>query len=341
MQSDFTEDQLIEQTRRRLVGWDAAEVHLQKIEKGGSDRCYYRVSAGGRFRGPATVILMVYTDRRPDNLSFFAATEVLALRKVRTPRVYFHDPGLRLGWMEDLGRLDLWEYRNAAPEERLPLYRDVLGQAAQIHSLRLPDIPDQLRHRLQPPFDESLYRWEQDYFFDHFANNFSALPREEIDRIRQLPEFGDLAAALAQMPRFMVHRDFQSQNVLVREGKTWLIDYQGLRPGRPEYDLASLLYDPYVSLTPDERDDLLAHYLEIRPGDDQWDTNPDILAACCSQRLMQALGAYGNLGLNQDKPAFLAYIPRAVENLLFVLDRHGVLPSLRSLLQIRERNAAA
>jgi aminoglycoside/choline kinase family phosphotransferase len=43
-----------------------------------------------------------------------------------------------------------------------------------------------------------------------------------------------------------VHRDFQSQNIIARSGHAYLIDFQGMRPGLAEYDLASLLFDPYV-----------------------------------------------------------------------------------------------
>jgi hypothetical protein len=124
--------------------------------------------------------------------------------------------------------------------------------------------------------------------------------------------------------------------VIVKDGKTWLIDYQGLRPGRPEYDLASLLYDPYVTLTQEEREDLAAFYLEVRPHDDQWDTNHEIYAACACQRLMQALGAYGFLGLERDKKSFLGHIPSAVANLKYVLSQHNVLPGLADVLELRD-----
>ena len=57
-----------------------------------------------------------------------------------------------------------------------------------------------------------------------------------------------------------MHRDFQSQNIILREGQAYLIDFQGMRPGLAEYDLASLLYDPYVSLTNAERGELKNFY---------------------------------------------------------------------------------
>ena len=76
----------------------------------------------------------------------------------------------------------------------------------------------------------------------------------EIEEIRSSAELAGLIEGLAGEPRRLLHRDFQSSNVMVRDGRPWLIDYQGLRWGVAEYDIASLLYDPYVDLEPSQRD---------------------------------------------------------------------------------------
>ena len=61
--------------------------------------------------------------------------------------------------------------------------------------------------------------------------------------------FVNLAKRLASYRRVLVHRDFQSQNIIVWNEQAYLIDFQGVRPGLPQCDLASLLFDPYVALT--------------------------------------------------------------------------------------------
>jgi len=114
-----------------------------------------------------------------------------------------------------------------------------------------------------------------------------------------------------------MHRDFQSQNILLRNGQAYLIDFQGMRPGLAQYDLASLLYDPYVELTQDEHDELLEHYCSEKPSPDFLET----LRLCAMQRLMQALGAYGFLGLVKDYQHFLQHIPRAVQSLREVVGK--------------------
>ena len=99
--------------------------------------------------------------------------------------------------------------------------------------------------------------------------------------------------------------------------------------------MASLLFDPYVSLARNERDHLWAFYRALREGDDWFETGDEVFARCACQRLMQALGAYGNLALNLGRSEFVRHIPRAVEHLRDVIERFGVLPELLPALSVR------
>ena len=131
-----------------------------------------------------------------------------------------------------------------------------------------------------------MYEWEQNYFLEHFVHGH--LGREAQEHAEAHAALAALRHRLAQLPRCLVHRDFQSQNVLMRRGEAWLVDYQGLRPGLGEYDLASLLFDPYVVLSRSERHDLLSYYAELR-GLNLAELR-DVFYLCAAQRLMQALG---------------------------------------------------
>jgi aminoglycoside/choline kinase family phosphotransferase len=124
-----------------------------------------------------------------------------------------------------------------------------------------------------------------------------------------------------------VHRDFQSQNVLIRGEDAWLVDYQGLRLGLAEYDLATLRYDPYVTLTSEQRACLLQYYAAHR-GLALHDVR-EVFHLCAAQRLMQALGAYANLSRNLGKPHYEQHIPAAVSNLAEVCAAGQGLQELR------------
>ena len=149
--------------------------------------------------------------------------------------------------------------------------------------------------------------------------------------LANLPALKKIAERLATFARVLVHRDFQSQNIILRHGQAHLIDFQGMRPGLAEYDLASLLYDPYVHLTAPERAELLRFYGATAEVDDA--AFAEKFRLCTLQRLMQALGAYAYLGLVKGNRVFLAHIPVALRSLGEVVAAIGGLEPLHAAIQ--------
>jgi len=275
-----------------------------------------------------SLILVRYGEDRPENRHYVAIARFLAEVGVRVPTVHFHDETEGLIVMEDAGDLDLWSFRNASWLERRALYQRTLDEALTLHT-RTHLAPGVGELQVQPVFDAALYRWEQEYFLEHCLGRHFGITAP-IDRTR----LHEIAGELAAEPRCLVHRDFQSQNVIVRDGEVCLIDFQGLRPGLAAYDVASLLLDPYATLSPEEREELLAHYLSglFGPGHTNDPHFRHLYDLCAMQRLMQALGAYGKLGHVDGRTAFLEHIPAAVSSLREVLARVGGLEELRPVL---------
>jgi aminoglycoside/choline kinase family phosphotransferase len=155
-----------------------------------------------------------------------------------------------------------------------------------------------------------------------------------------LPPLGEIAERLAHLPRVLVHRDFQSQNIIMRNSLAYLIDFQGMRPGLAEYDLASLLFDPYVDLSSTERDELICYYREKQAEngriiDGEFD---ETLRLCGMQRLMQALGAYSFLGLVKGHKHFLPHVPAAMTSLAVIVSEIGGLEKLdRTLIELARK----
>jgi hypothetical protein len=178
-----------------------------------------------------------------------------------------------------------------------------------------------MKKHLPAEFNAALYRWEQKYFFQNCLGRYFSVSESRRKELATLPGLREIAKHLASLPRVLVHRDFQSQNIIIRNGQAYLIDFQGMRPGLAEYDLASLLYDPYVDLTETERAELIAYYrdLQLKNGitvDGDFDLR---LRLCAMQRLMQALGAYGFLGLVKGHKHFLQHVPNALRSLRTVV----------------------
>lgn len=305
----MNETVLLAKTVSGLAGF--APISLHPIEKGGSSRHFYRVSSA-----EGSVILVRDLGEKEENKHYAALAEFLSSHGVPVPRVLAHSQNEGLLWLEDLGEQDLWALRNESWKVRRPLYESVLRGGIRLH--RIPSHAAYVEGlHLQIAFDERLYRWEQEYFAEHCLGGIFGIPEDERALLLSAEGMRRLAWGLSALPRQLVHRDFQSQNILVRNGEAVFIDFQGMRPGLAQYDLASLLCDPYVTIAAEERSHLMEYYKNLlkesdAPVGEDFDR---IFWQCAVQRLMQALGAYGFLSIHRGKPAFRAHVSPALTRL--------------------------
>jgi len=308
---------------------EVADVKIRPIEKGGSDRKFYRI----RCSQDQTLILVKYNLEREENRHYVEIAKFLEAHGIRAPKIYFHDAVEGLIWIEDLGEHDLYGYRQESWLVRRAFYESALDEIIKLH--RLPEsVCEEMKEHLPAEFDAALYRWEQRYFFNNCLGRYFNVGESKRKELAALPSLREIAKRLASLPRVLVHRDFQSQNIIIQNAQANLIDFQGMRPGLAEYDLASLLFDPYVELAATERSELICYYLQKQP-DNRRSVNgqfDDTLQQCAIQRMMQALGAYGFLGLVRGHEHFLKYIPRAVRSLRGIVGKIDDLKPLASLL---------
>jgi N-acetylmuramate 1-kinase len=316
-------DTLLRQTRIHFPRFDVDEIKISPIEKGGSDRKFYRVGCSP----DQTLILVKYNLERQENRHYVEIAKFLERHGICAPKIYFHDSAEGLIWVEDLGENDLFGYRQESWIVRRAFYESALDEIAKLH--RLPEaVCAEMRDHLPAEFNEALYLWEQNYFFENCLGRHFKMEAETIAALGALPRLRTIAEQLDRRPRVLVHRDFQSQNILIRNQQAYLIDFQGMRPGLAEYDLASVLYDPYVSLDPAERSELIQYYCDRNSRVDTGET----LRLCAMQRLMQALGAYGFLGLVKGHKQFLQHIPRALSSLRDIVSKIDGLQRLENQL---------
>ncbi len=281
-----------------LCGTPLRPEELELIASGASGRCLMRAP------GPRPLLGIYWTADRADNAAFPEAARGLARAHIPVPALLCEEQlakGCGACLVQDLGSVDLLSLKDCPWKERRSAYNKALHALHAFHGVS-PDWP------LQPPFDSSLYRWEQGYFAEHLLGRHLGM-----DAAAWLasPALVELAEWLASLPRVPVHRDCQSQNIMLHEGEAYFIDIQGMRMGRAEYDLASLLYDPYMALQPSETEELLRDWETIcgTPAD------AATFHACALQRLMQALGAFANIGHNQHREWYLNLIPTGLDTL--------------------------
>jgi aminoglycoside/choline kinase family phosphotransferase len=321
---------LLRRTRMHFPRLDVAEIEINPIQKGGSDRKFYRI----RCSPEQALILVKYHSEREENRHYVHIAKFLGEHEIRVPEIYFHDPEEGLIWLEDLGEHDLYSYRDEVWLLRRAFYESALDQIATLHGLS-EAVCVEMKQHLPAEFNSELYLWEQNYFVENCLGRYFKIDRTKLTPLAGLPALKEIAERLACFPRVLIHRDFQSQNIIIRNGQAYLIDFQGMRPGLAEYDLASLLYDPYVDLPDVERAELTAHYRarQVENGiliNGEFDLK---LRLCAMQRLMQALGAYGFLGLVKGHKHFLKHIPAALKSLQLIVAKIEGLTELDKTLR--------
>ena len=307
--------------RKYLSGLTA---QVTELKKGGGTRRFFR----SEFRGVPAVFCL-YDDGKEENRYYAGLARFLKEIGVPAPAVLLDVPQENLLVMEDLGETDLWSLRKEHSVECLSAYRSALEGLASLHLHGLENLGAETPI-MRDGFNQDYYRWEREYFLKNAVDDGMKILLSERERESLEDELSGLAETLLALPQQLVHRDCQSQNILWKNGTACFIDFQGMRVGTGWYDVASLLSDPYVEISPKERSELIAYYCEKVnvPVTQETERN---YAHAAAQRLMQALGAYFFLSGKMGKPRFRAYALPALKNLVSVTA--GTLPHLHSLAE--------
>ena len=302
-----------------------ADFKLEPIKKGGSDRSFFRVYLTDK----NSFIFMHYGMEVDENAYWADINKFLADIDISVPQIVAQDIKQHFILLDDLGDADLWSKRTLPWNMRRDYYFQVLEQIRRLHAY-----PLSLMHadfKLSESYGPELYKWEHDYFLENLVGEVCKIKLSP-SLLKELKmELDALRTRLQKIEPCLIHRDFQSQNIMIKNGNTVLIDFQGMRRGCLFYDLGSLICDPYVTFTTVERDELICFYYELmKPayGREEFVNN---FWEASSQRLMQALGAYGFLGLKKNKPAFLNHIDSGLNNLLIATTSAQTLPVLHEL----------
>lgn len=322
----LTEETLIAFARQAVGLPESAFIGLSPLGGRGSDRTFFRLTWAPR----NSAILIHYDPQRIENAYYGDIATFLREIDVPVPTVMLHNAELCLMVLEDLGNDDLWTMKDKPKRIRTPLYEQTLVVVHRLHSFPVETFPAN-RVRLMEGFGPPLYRWERDYFMENFVKAICRIDLKPEAAGELETELSDLAGRLALTGPSLVHRDLQSQNVMIRDGEPFLIDFQGMRFGSPYYDLGSLLYDPYVYFSNEERSDLLAFYYHLSERPVPLPVFQEHFYEASVQRLMQALGAYGFLGLTRGLGTFLEHIPAGLRNLQDAASRLTTVPRLLAL----------
>jgi N-acetylmuramate 1-kinase len=287
--------------------------------RGGSDRRFWRL----RDRKRAAVLVEV-DPRDPELRNWLAIGVWLWAEKLGGPGFFADDAERGAVLMEDLGDLTLEMLANDSDDARELLYEIYDEVVARLVDLQvrgtaaLERCPAAGRRR----FGYEDLRWETGYFRRRFLSAMAEVPGGTLAGLEE--DFHRLALAVLEQPEVLMHRDFQSRNILLHDFEPRFVDFGGMRLGPLAYDLASLLRDPYVRLTPALRASMRDSYrVQLAEAGGPSLTLPEmerleVLAGL--QRVMQAIGAYAHLGLVRGKREFLRHVPAGLARLAELLE---------------------
>ena len=315
--------EVLKQLFEQHFGKPVVTLRALQGELGGSGRRIVRLQGDS-----ARAIGIVYGVRE-ENVAFIEFSRHFRRHGLPVPEIYAEDLAHDAYLEEDLGDTTLFDFlsKNRDGEQIAPAVVDAYRKALEFLPRFQVVAGRDLNYKVCYPrasFDRQSIAWDLNYFKYYFLR-LAGIPFNE-QALEQ--DFTRLTKFLLSAPHeYFLYRDFQSRNIMLRDGYPFFVDYQGGRKGALQYDVASLLYDAKADLPDALREELLEHYLDALANYLPLDRQAFLhhYYAYVYVRIMQALGAYGFRGFYERKPHFLQSVPYALKNIRWML-HHVELP---------------
>ncbi|MGL1936652.1 MAG: phosphotransferase [Fibrobacterales bacterium] len=297
----------------------AVPSELSLAGQAASSRLYYRIPSESM-----SYVLMQAPEVDSDFDRFIEITQLLQKSGVRVPELYVVDRENAQMLIEDLGTVmlwDNWQHLHEVAQYKQAIDALITLQKAPITSSMISE---------PKTFDQEMLEWETRYFTENYLTVYECLSDDE--RRSHRCECIDLAQAVDSHKKVFMHRDFQSQNIMITGDEIALIDYQGARMGSYCYDLASLVWDPYCTLSIEIVDQLVRYYYESAEIELPYAEFYREFIEASLQRVMQACGAYSFLSDTKEKVEYKKHLQPGLTILKTVLSEYDGLPTLKNIL---------
>jgi aminoglycoside/choline kinase family phosphotransferase len=320
---------------KMFTQWSGEKVEsMTLLPPSGSYREYIRLSGGSKSA------LGAFNSDRKENEAFLGFSEHFYKQGLKVPQIYAKNIEQDIYLLEDLGHTTLFDFLQEIRAEEgfsvilIDFYKKTIKQLVQFQLKGTEGLDFDLCYP-RKAFDKQSMLWDLHYFKYYFLK----LAQIPFDEQALEDDFNRLIKFLLEADHhYFLYRDFQSRNVMVKQGEPWFIDYQGGRKGALQYDLASLLYDGKADIPSKVREELYLYYIQelkkhIEVNEPSF---RDHFAAYVYIRIMQAMGAYGFRGFYEKKEHFLKSIPFALENISYLLKNHPLplkIPELKKVLE--------
>ena len=292
-------------------------VNTELIPPSGSYREYIRII------GKNQTVMGVYNSDKKENTAFVSFSRHFKSKGLPVPNILAVDESKDIYLQDDFGDIMLFDYihnerdGNHFPESLILILKKTIKELVKFQIEGTEGLDYSVAYP-RAAFDKQSMMWDLNYFKYYFLK----LAKISFDEQLLEDDYLKFTDFLLQAPSdYFLYRDFQSRNVMLKDGEPKFIDYQGGRKGALAYDLASLIYDAKADFPEALREELLAYYL------DELNDYEDIDIAGFKLhyygfvliRMMQAMGAFGFRGFYEKKEHFLQSIPYALRDLREVL----------------------
>ena len=324
--AESVDGRVAEYLRRADLAWAATRV--EPLHGDASTRAYVRVAPPDR---PPMVLVLHPEPFAADSLPQVVVGALFRRLGIPVPAVLDAAPDLGILAVEDLGDETLEGWMAGGPgRDPAPLYREAVEHLATLQT-RGAAFRDEGTLPFTLALDAAKLTWELDYFRSEFLKAYRrvALPPVASEALRC--ELSAIAQELAAEPRVLCHRDYHCRNLMVRDGRLVVIDFQDARLGPGTYDLVSLLRDCYVDLPDDLAAALARRFLDAVPAQ----RTPDFQARfdlMSVQRHLKALGTFGHQVARRGRGHFAEAVPRTLGHLRRTLGAYPRFARLRELL---------
>jgi N-acetylmuramate 1-kinase len=314
---------------------------VQQLKGDASNRRYLRV---GTWPNSLVVMVMppqaraseeVSSNAVPDELPFVDVQRYLAGLGVRVPSILRYDQAAGMMVLEDLG--DVTVEKALAGTAAETLYGTAVDLLAGLR-IAAEARPEPRSIAFRRGFDEELYLWELHHFREWGLEAWSGQVPTAAERAVLETSFHDIARRLAAAPRGFTHRDYQSRNLMVKDGEVVVIDFQDALQGPRAYDLVALLRDSYVPLDEELVDAMLRRYQERLAQATGERVEPeafrrffDLLTV---QRKLKDAARFEYIHRVKHNPGFLPHIPQSLAYVRRAFERLSADQSVQALRRV-------
>ena len=325
-------EELFKKTIKKNLLSDDSIVNVEKLTGDASTRKYYRIWTT---KESYVVCLDSPQSEIKEEPTFIKLQRVLNYEKVSVPQIY--DKELSTGYIleEDLGDVTFLKDIALADNifHEMSYYQQAIDLMQSVHNIDVSRYQGEVFTKLA--FDtEKLYQ-EMEFTRKYFLQMYLGVDPQMPGIIDLYKKLNQICYRLSGEKKVLVHRDYHSRNIMIKNGKQVVIDFQDARMGTPVYDLVSLLEDCYYQINNENKENLKRYYYEkyYKNFDNKkYEEFEELYDMMTIQRIYKAIGSFSYIYADRKDLRYIKYIGYSFEKVRSVMFKYPGLANERKFL---------